>query len=347
MPVLKVKRGEKKALQVIAPALQQHIIPLMEIVERKSERVPNINHHLDTAFKDLDLSIRPYARFLFDTREIAPDGPAAVAEVYRRAATARMRFTPVTGLSRSADVSAALSHRSNGIAVRLTRAEFEAGELTRDLRAFLSRHGLAPEELDLVVDLGAVEDLIAEGVANLTQEFLAAVPDQTRWRTLTVTACAFPMSMRGVDRHSSQIVERAEWRAWRNLLHPVRQSLRRLPTFGDYAIQHPKGVEGFDPRTMQVSATVRYTLPNDWLLIKGESTRTVAATQQFPRLAKRLVYGDLHSHFAGGTHCSGCKSIKAAADGAPKLGSAETWRRLGTIHHITMVMDGLAALPWP
>src|SRR6266571_737424 len=188
MPVLKVKRGEKKALQVIAPALQQHIIPLMEIVERKSERVPNINHHLDTAFKDLDLSIRPYARFLFDTREIAPDGPAAVAEVYRRAATARMR---------------------------LTRAEFEAGELTRDLRAFLSRHGLAPEELDLVVDLGAVEDLIAEGVANLTQEFLAAVPDQTRWRTLTVTACAFPMSMRGVDRHSSQIVERAEWRAWR------------------------------------------------------------------------------------------------------------------------------------
>jgi len=46
---------------------------------------------------------------------------------------------------------------------------------------------------------------------------------------------------------------------------------------------------------MQVSADVRYTLPDDWLLIKGESTRNVAATQQFPRLAKRpFHHSSLH-----------------------------------------------------
>lgn len=347
MPVLKVKRGEKKALQAIAPALQRQIIPLMEIVERRAEKTPTISQHLKTAFRDFELSVRPYGRFLLDTREIATDGPAAAADVYQRAATAGMRFTPVTGVSRSADVTAALSHRTNGIAVRLTRAEFEEGNLARDLRAFLFHHGLVPEEVDLVVDLGAVEELIAEGIAKLTQEFLAAIPDQSRWRTLTVTACAFPISMRAVDRHGSEIVERGEWRAWRDSLYPTRRSASRLPTYGDCAIQHPKGVEGFDPRTMQVSAAVRYTLPDDWLLIKGESTRSVAAVEQFPRLAKRLVYGDLRAHFAGEKHCSGCKGIKAAADGTPRLGSAEAWRRLGTIHHITMVMDGLASLPWP
>jgi hypothetical protein len=346
MPVLKVKRGEKKALQAIAPALQRQIIPLMEIVERNSERAPTIAQHLETAFKDLGPSVQPYERFLLDTREIAPDGPAAAAEVFRKTAMAGMRFTPVTGVSRSADVAPALAHRSNGIAVRVTRAEFEEGTLTKNLSAFLSRHTLAPEELDLVVDLGAVEELIAEGIANLTREFLAAVPDQPRWRTLTVTGCAFPISMGRVDRHASEVVERAEWKAWQNSLYRVRHSIPRLPTYGDCAIQHPKGVEGFDPRLMQVSAAARYTLPDDWLLIKGESTRNVAAIQQFPKLAKRLVYGKLSAYFAGEKHCLGCKGIKAAADGAPKLGSAEAWRRLGTIHHITMVVDGLASLSW-
>ena len=50
-------------------------------------------------------------------------------------------------------------------------------KLTKSLSAFLSRHSHTPEELDLVVDFGAVEDLIAEGIAR---EFVAAIPDQAR-----------------------------------------------------------------------------------------------------------------------------------------------------------------------
>lgn len=106
------------------------------------------------------------------------------------------------------------------------------------------------------------------------------------------------------------------------------------------------GVEGFDPRIMQVSASIRYTLPERWLLIKGESTRLTPPSMQFPRLATQLVYGHLQRHFAGAEHCAGCTAMKAAADGESGLGSAEVWRRLGTIHHITRVMQDLAVLPW-
>ena len=41
------------------------------------------------------------------------------------------------------------------------------------------------------------------------------------------------------------------------------------------------------------------------------------------------------------------EKMKAAADDAAGLGSAEVWRRLGTIHHITTVVEELGALPWP
>lgn len=347
VPVLKVKRGEKKALQCISPTLQPQITPLLEIVERKPEKAPTVDEHLNTAFKDLAESVRRYSRCFLDAQEIAPDGPAAAAEVFRRASNGGIVFTPVTGVSRTADVTAALEHRTHGIALRLIRKEFERGGLATKIETFLRRHGLEPEEVDLIIDLGTVEDLIADGIVTLTKAFMADVLNHQRWRTFTISACAFPRSMGSVDRNSHDFVEREEWIAWRDHLHAWRHSLLRLPTFSDCAIQHPAGVEGFDPRTMQMSASIRYTLSDTWLLIKGESTRFTRPGAQFPALATRLVYGYLQRYFAGLNHCDGCASMKAAADGALGFGSAEAWRRLGTIHHIAMVMQGLGSLPWP
>ncbi len=347
VPVLKVKRGEKRALRSISPSLRLRITPLLEIVERRPDKAPTVDVHLDTAFKGLADSVRPYSRCFLDTREVAPDGPAAAAEVFRRASAGGIVFTPVTGPSRTADVAAALTHRTHGVALRLTRGGFESGGLAQGLQGFIDRHGLDPSDTDIIVDLGAVDDLVAEGVGALTSAFLAEVPDHSRWRSLTVTACAFPASMGGVERSSHALVERADWVAWRDGLHARRHALTRLPTFGDCAIQHPTGVEGFDFRTMQVSASIRYTSSDSWLLIKGESTRITPPSVQFPSLATELVHGHLRSRFAGASHCAGCASMEAAARGAAGFGSAEVWRRLGTIHHVTTVVQELAALPWP
>ena len=344
VPVLKVKRGEKASLRTLTLPVRSQITPLLEIVERK--KATTVDAHLDTAFSDLADSVREYARCFLDTREIASDGPDAAAEVFRRAAFSDVAFAPVTGLSRTSDVAAAMSHRRHGLVLRLTRDEFDDGGLKTAIPGFLKSYGLSPEEVDLVVDLGAVDQLIDAGVIALTHAFLADVPDHTRWRTFTVSACAFPASMGGVDRNAHKLVERAEWIAWRDGLHANRGNLARLPTFSDCAIQHPKGVEDFDPRTMQVSAAVRYTLAEDWLLIKGESTRRTPPSVQFPAIASRLLRGDLRAHFLGPAHCPGCSSMNDAVNGAPKLGSPEVWRRLGTIHHLSSVIDGLSALPW-
>jgi hypothetical protein len=282
-----------------------------------------------------------------DAHEIASDGPVAAAAGFGRAQAEGITFTPVTGVSRSADVAAALEHRVNGIAVRLTRDDFEKGGLATRLQGFMQRFGVTPEETDLIVDLGPLEDFVAAGVSALTVAFLVEVPDHTSWRTLTLSACAFPWSLGKVERRSHAYFGRLEWATWRDGLYAGRHTRKRLPTFGDCAIQHPSGVEGFDPRIMPVSAAIRYALPDSWLLIKGESTRLTPPSVQFPRLAIQLVYGHLRSNFAGADHCQGCAGIKAAADGASGFGSPEIWRKLGTIHHITRVVQDLTALPWP
>ena len=343
VPVLKVKRAEKRALSLLSSKARPHVVPLLEIVERTVK--PTVERHLDTAFKDLSGSLYGYSRCLLDLREIAPDGSQAACNAFIRAANAGIPFTPVTGMSRTADVALAVAmSRTRGIGLRLTRQEFEDGGLSVRLSNFLVRNGLTPDRVDLIIDLGAVEDLVTAGVIAFTKAFLAEVPHKSRWRTLTVIGCAFPRSMGVVDRNSSTRIKRSEWLAWRDGLYGRRALLERLPTYGDCVIQHPGGVEGFNPRFMQASATIRYVSADDWLLVKGEGTKNNPSRFQFPQLATQLAYGALQSDFVGPAHCAGCKAAKDSADGKDGYGSPEVWRRIGTVHHITAVVQDLASL---
>lgn len=347
VPIVKIKRGEKRALNYLAGSICGRVTPLLEVVVRNPAKHPTVKSHLDNTFEKLRPAVNLFSRYFLDSREIAPDGPAAATEVFQRAVALAVPFTPVTGISRAVDEKAALAHRAHGIAIRVTRDEFETGRLPGDLRAFLKTNSLAPADVDLIVDLGAVDDMVTVGIENMTQMFLADVPDPRDWRTLTVSACAFPFSMGVVERDSFELIDRSEWQAWRDGLHANRKTFARLPTFSDCGIQYPTGVEDFDFRTMSVSASVRYTLQDQWLLIKGVSTKKVEPSVQFPQLATKLVYGHLSQYFAGASHCRGCGGMHDAANGAPKLGSPEAWRRLGSIHHITTTVDQIAALPFP
>ena len=344
VPVLKAKRGEKHALSSIAPPMQAKITPLIEVVEIADGKM--LQEHLETAFRDLAESVQRYPRCFLDPRELGESDAVASDAMFRHARQRGIDFTPVTGISRGAQISVAIKYGNSGVALRLTRHELERGGLRSRVGDFLSDHRLEPPQIDLIVDLGAVQDFVPAGVARLAKTFLNEIPMIHGWRTLTLSSCAFPLSMRAIDRDSFAVFDRSEWLAWK-YLYAERGRLARLPTFSDCAIQRPEGVEGFDFRFMEVSAVVRYALSEEWLLIKGQSTRRVSAKHQFPRLATRLVYGHLRRFYSGASHCQGCRQAKEAADGASGFGSAEVWRRLGTIHHITTAMEGVGRLSWP
>lgn len=345
VPVLKLKRGEKRALTLLSRTVKSRITPFLEIVERSSDKT--FEQHLQTSFKDFFEAVSGFHRCFIDTREIAPDGPDGAEAVFQWAADTGISFTPVTGISRSVDLEAALAFRDNGLALRIERGEYEAGGLAGSISAFLSRHSLVPEDIDLFIDLGAVDTMILTGVRRFARAFLEEVPYHERWRTFTLSACAFPKSMAVIDRHSSDTIDRVDWMAWRDGLQTRQARIYRLPTYSDCGIQHPTGVERFDFRTMQSSASIRYAITNCWLLIKGESIKITLPSQQFPSLARDLVNQRVGTYYYGADHCRGCSGMMECANGQSGYGSQEAWRRLGTIHHITKVVEDLDALPWP
>lgn len=342
VPVLKLKQGEKKALPLLSPTVRARITPLFEVVARKKEK-KDIVAHLDTAFAGLDEAVGSQ-RYFLDCREIESDGPEAAEDAFRRATDLGVSFTPVTGITRLVDVQAALKSRTSGLAIRLTRDEFEAGIIRNDLPTFVATHGLSFEVVDLIVDLGAVDDMITPGVQALAAAFLADIPSPTRWHTLTLSASAFPRG--GLESRSHDLVDRTDWLSWRDGVR-ADTSLERIPTFSDSGIQHPRGVEGFDPRVMPLPAQIRYSAHEQWLRIKGVDTKDESGKKQFPELATNLVYGQLSKHFFKGTHCAGCKGVKSAADGDEGYGAPGVWRRLGTIHHITLTLEQIDALAAP
>jgi hypothetical protein len=343
VPILKTKRGEKTALSLLSAPVKNNITPLFEVVERTDKDLPA---HLDTAFNGLAKAVAPFTRIFLDSRELVHDGTAAADAVFSRACVEGIVFTPVTGISRNFDLGPALLYNVNGLALRLTREEFEAGNLDIKIIDFLNQHSLIENEIDLIVDLGSVDELIKPGVTALATAFLSSVPKQDIWRTFTLSACAFPKGL-GLSPHTSKTTPRTEWLSWLDINKRRNSQKKRLPTYSDTGIQHPAGVEGFDPKIMPTSAAIRYTSGTDWLLIKGESTRITGGKIQYKRLASSLAFGGKSSHFAGETHCEGCRGVQDAANGATGHGSGEVWRRHGTIHHITVTSQNIASLSWP
>lgn len=346
IPVLKMKTGEKEALPRLAPTVQARITPLFEVVERDPEKKATPPEHIDTAFKKFQPAIEKLRSYFLDCREVELDGPETALDVFRRAADLGTAFVPVTGITRSVDIEAALAHRTSGLALRLTVEEFEKGSVQNELLSFVKTLGVPREVIDLIVDLGAVDDMVLPGVQNLAMTFLNDIPDPSSWRTLTMSASAFPPGMGGLESRSHDLIDRLDWAAWRDGIR-ADGSFPRVPSYSDGVIQHPRGVEGVDWRTRHISASVRYTTGDQWLRIKGVSTKAELPSDQFPDLATNLVYGQLSTHFAGASHCDGCFGMRCAADGADGYGGLTKWRTLGTIHHITHVIEQLDALSAP
>jgi Beta protein len=346
LPILKAKDAEYRALKEITVAAKAAIAPLLEI--------PSIpwDYESEKPTRSIDEHIAPVAarvqgvwgkRLVYldlglVAEERMGDGSHPVDAVFAQAAALALTAMPVVALDSSPGyrgaVAAACARDGRGVCLRLQPDDLVTPN-SADIDALLAELGVIPGVTDIVVDLAAIPR-DQEGVLILAwSTILRALPRLAEWRTLAIAASAFPQSLTGLAANSITQIPRAEWQVYLGL---AAAGLPRLPDFADYAIAHPEPVE-MDPRLMRISAQIRYAAADDWLVARGRNTRDFGWGQT-EQLAKALVG---RTEFMKG-HCTGDKVIEARAVGQGSSGSAMTWRRDGTIHHLELVVEQLTTL---
>lgn len=343
IPVLKWKAGEQTAMRNLTPEVKHNILPLLEVVD-VSVRTGGglskpVKEHLTHAAIQMEKCWGTSAPLLLDTsllptgREV--EGASPLAYVLEQAHARSVQAVPVvsTNLTVRDLREVARVGLDFGIAIREPLGNVVKPAFSANLSRTLKTLGVAPGQVDFVLDVREVGEGNRDALAYAVESALRKLPATTEWRSLTVAAAAFPVNLAGMKPGLHQL-PRADWSLWTSL-----SDLPRLPGFGDYAIAHPDMPE-LDMSKVKVSASIRYTAPDSFVVARG---RVVTDDRhggygQFNTLSADLMS---HTSFAGASFSWGDSFIATCADGGP-TGNLTTWRQVGTNHHITAVVRQLA-----
>ena len=354
VPILKGKMGEYTALAELRDEQKDSLTPLIEVppvpwdyAEDAESR--SVTDHIEPVAQRI-LEHWGDQRRVFVDLLLLSDGPALpggrqpISHVCDRARACGLTLVPVTGPGRSESyqqaVREAAARDGRGVCLRLQSEDFDHGGANQALAETLGALDVGPEEVDLVLDMGSIPEGGGGIYSMAVRGTLVTIPDLDRWRTITLTSAAFPVDLSGFDRDAISTRGRADWRVWHSLVTNPG-SIPRLPAFGDYAIAHPE-TTAIDPRMMNPSASVRYTTPTDWLIVRGHGVRSREGYDQFYGLAAQLVR---HPDCCDAGFSWGDWYIRQCAERLQGPGNLTTWRKVGTNHHIAMVVSQIASLP--
>jgi hypothetical protein len=360
VPILRWKHAERFALRYLLEDDRARITPLIELTPltfqsrktAKREAMPLDPAQVVHQESKKLLEACGNSPFFLDLRHVAVDvartrGKMHALEYFAEVGRSyKLAIVPVTALSRTREyqtsVATIVKDDKRGICLRLTPAEIMAENFASSVRTFLKSLRLTEDTVHLLVDY-EVNDPAVPSVESL----LSTIPNLDKWQTLSVASGAFPPDLQGFERGNRRI-PRSDWLAWKKAVSAARTSLRK-PSFSDYTIQYglyKEPVEGCNP-----SVSVRYTLDEEWLIMRGDAVRGKATSdpkeirpgrEQWHGHAQLLCEDE--NLFYGQTFSWGDAFIHEKSLDAKNYGSHEIWLRAGINHHMTVVSRQIANL---
>lgn len=355
VPVLLTRQGERLAMRELAADIRGAATPLfvvhpVAIEPGTGEPKKTIEEHVTKVARQLaaDWGITPAfvdLRYV-DTTAPLPDGSHPLVRFVGVSRDRGLPLTPVVSGShddsyRAAAVTAARL-ADTAVAIRLGPAEWpEVGTPLGDghLLRLLADTGQSPEDTHLILDL---EDQVSTTVAVTAAALrpaLRALPHAYEWASVTVAGTGMPTGTAEVGRDGAAEIPRSEWALWRSL----DGAGYRRPSFGDYGVQHPDPLSEFDPRFMDSSAQLRYTISGSWFVVRGRGVRGTGL-DQIHDLAGQVV---AHPEYAGRGFSWGDQWLWDCSLHSCAPGNQGKWRKVTTNHHLIYVVRQLASLHGP
>lgn len=353
VPLLKGKEGEFAAIEALSPEVKSQIIPFIEVppipydyINERDART--LGDHLEPlpgrlsrvfGERSFYLSVPP------QLDEETVEGQCPLGLLLDKCAGQRLRPIPVlTTLSSERALDAArrcFEGSEKELCIRLDADDLDEEDNPEEQIARVLRGAGFHDarNVDVLVDLGDLggdlkrSRLIARSVIN-------QVPRLTEWRRLILAGASFPEDLSDVSAASTTSLTRQEWLLWLSLRSKPGNAPRADWIFADYAVSSPV-LRDLDPRLMRMSANIRYTTSDGWLIVKGRNVRQYGFSQ-FNDLCRVLVE---RPEYCGRDYSWGDRFIADCALGSAGPGNATTWRKVGVNHHLTLVANAVASLP--
>lgn len=354
VPITLTRLGEQVALDHLDPDVRELITPMFvfhPVTKDLDTKEPkkSVDEHVRRIFYSLgDKTWGNDPAFVdlrhVDTNEKMSDGSHPIEWVVREAHNRGWPLAPtIWSGQKTADRAASIdiaAEVGTSICFRLPPDEWVAigsPEGDAQLNNLLQQTGLQPDQIHIILDL--TDNLGSEPTitALALRAALLLMPHAREWRSLVVAGTGMPRGTAEVGRNSTAEIPRGEWAVWRQLRET---SGIRVPTFGDYLVQHPDPFSDYDPRFMDTAAQLRYTTATAWFVARGAGMKIHGASQIY-LLADQVA---AHPQFSDRGFSWGDNWIADCADRACDPGTQGIWRQVTTNHHLTYVARQIANL---
>lgn len=347
VPALRWRQGEYQALTRLADAVKDRIVPYITIPEVE------FDFELRQPKKSVQEHVHPFAA-RFNTKwgqrpawvsihpgiadKLMGDGRDIPAYVFEALRVFQANAIPVVPLDAAApiisSVRAIAATDGLGTAISVRLEDMMKPDARARIEALAASLGLAIDEVDLVIDLGAPNFEPYDAFASALIAAMRRLGDLHTFRNFVVIGTAIPETFKDVARGADQL-PRHDWLFYRVLSGKLPAGIRR-PNFGDYTIVHPE-FKALDMRMIKAAGKLVYTTPADWEVRKGGAFNDNRA-QMHGHCASIIASGK----FNGAEYSSGDDYIAKCAVHEEGPSNQTRWKEVAINHHITHVLDDLA-----
>lgn len=327
LPNLRSKTGEAVALENLDSAVKARTLPIVRLVEKPPA---GFVARIVKTWPGSTLAVDGLFNFN------SSGSTAAFTSMVKQLGVGGVYVRPAVDYGAPAAYIAAAQKfvgvYSAGVVVRVTLAELA------NVVAWTAVQGWALPDVDLVVDAGDVAAYKPEMLAKVVVgEMCSHISKASGWRTITLAASAAPKD-HGALSVGRTDVPRFDWQLWQLVAKDVDFQL----DYSDYGTAHPDLTEPPGIAMTRATVSVRYTVQNHWIVIKGrpQSGRTgQPMAKQYLAHAKQLIADPQFDRLSA---CWGDDRIADIAAGRTTPGNRTTWVQNSVNRHISLVVHQLS-----
>lgn len=337
LPILPARGGAFRAVGALSPLARSRLAPLFDIRSVVLKVGKSLDTYLNDRAKGIQNCWEPDRPVYVDVHDLPLDwkttsGAQPIAYVVDYLRSRGSRVIPVTGTEsdRGEDylrtIRALVSRRDDGACLRLARDDLSEPRLLRSsISAVLDLIKLAPETIDIVLDLRYVGRESVESLRAMTLEALQVIEGLGQFRNIAIAGSSVPDVMNKRDQGKVRREPRVELQLWSQTLDAFAASVP-IP-LSDYAIA---GAHYVPPAKMvRPPARVRYTTLRDHVFRRANRGEHRA-------LCRQLIESE---DYLGDTFSAGDQRLHLSANGRTGPGTPALWVGYDTNHHLELVSE--------